>query len=163
MMETHPWAGSVLTISQLVLLKQVMVVDCTLPTPLILMSRPRSSWRAIAGTSLTRRSPCQYFNPKTLRITRQPSTSQKLFERQDTAESCTAAKLAMGRTSRCSMSMRLKSQAGSFDEPRSYRLPSLKLVQFPMKNNTETNSKRVNKSQKPEPTCDLEADVLCGR
>jgi hypothetical protein len=46
------------------------------------------------------------------------------------------------------MSMRLKSQAGSCDEPRSYRLPSLKLVQFPMKNNTETNSKRVNKSQK---------------
>ena len=32
-----------------------------------------------------------------------------------------------------------------------------------MKNNTETNSKRVNKSQKPEPKCDLEADVLCGR
>ena len=31
MMETRPWAGSVLTISQLVLLKQVMVVDCTLP------------------------------------------------------------------------------------------------------------------------------------
>lgn len=32
MMETRPWAGSVLTISQLVVLKQVMVVDCTLPT-----------------------------------------------------------------------------------------------------------------------------------
>jgi RES domain-containing protein len=31
MMETRPWAGSVLTISQLVLLKQVTVVDCTLP------------------------------------------------------------------------------------------------------------------------------------
>lgn len=31
MMETRPWAGSVLTISQLILLKQVMVVDCTLP------------------------------------------------------------------------------------------------------------------------------------
>ncbi|MBL8209677.1 MAG: RES family NAD+ phosphorylase [Bryobacterales bacterium] len=31
MMETRPWAGSVLTVSQLVLLKQVTVVDCTLP------------------------------------------------------------------------------------------------------------------------------------
>jgi hypothetical protein len=61
------------------------------------------------------------------------------------------------------MSMRLKSQAGSYDEPRSYRLPSLKLVQFPLKNNTETNSKRANKIQKPEPKCDLETDVLCGR
>ena len=30
MMETRPWAGSVLTISQLVLLKQVTLVDCTL-------------------------------------------------------------------------------------------------------------------------------------
>jgi RES domain-containing protein len=31
MMETRPWAGSVLTVSQLVLLKPVTVVDCTLP------------------------------------------------------------------------------------------------------------------------------------
>jgi len=31
MMETRPWAGSVLTISQMILLKQVIVVDCTLP------------------------------------------------------------------------------------------------------------------------------------
>lgn len=31
MMETRPWAGSVLTVSQLVLLKQVTVIDCTLP------------------------------------------------------------------------------------------------------------------------------------
>ena len=30
MMETRPWTGSVLTVSQLVLLKQVTVVDCTL-------------------------------------------------------------------------------------------------------------------------------------
>ncbi len=32
MMETRPWAGSVLTVSQLVLLKQVSVVDCTVRT-----------------------------------------------------------------------------------------------------------------------------------
>jgi RES domain-containing protein len=31
MMETRPWAGSVLTVSQLVLLKQITMVDCTLP------------------------------------------------------------------------------------------------------------------------------------
>ncbi len=31
MMETRPWAGSVLTVSQLILLKEVTVVDCTLP------------------------------------------------------------------------------------------------------------------------------------
>ena len=31
MMETRPWAGSVLTVSELVLLKQVTLVDCTLP------------------------------------------------------------------------------------------------------------------------------------
>ena len=29
MMEVRPWAGSVLTISQLVLLKEVTLVDCT--------------------------------------------------------------------------------------------------------------------------------------
>lgn len=31
MMETRPWAGSVVTVSQLVLMKQITVVDCTLP------------------------------------------------------------------------------------------------------------------------------------
>jgi hypothetical protein len=30
MMETRPWAGSVLTVSQLILLKEVKLVDCTL-------------------------------------------------------------------------------------------------------------------------------------
>jgi hypothetical protein len=39
MMETRPWAGSVLTVSQLILMKQVTVVDCTLPATFDLKSQ----------------------------------------------------------------------------------------------------------------------------
>jgi len=64
--------------SQLVLLKQVMVVDARCPPPLILMSRPRAvgenSWYV-----LTRRLPCRYFNPKTLRITRRAQYIAEAF------------------------------------------------------------------------------------
>jgi RES domain-containing protein len=40
MMETRPWAGSVLTVSQLVLLKQIALVDCTLANEFELVPSP---------------------------------------------------------------------------------------------------------------------------
>ena len=55
MMETRPWAGSVLTISQLVLLKQVTVVDCTLGATFDLDIKTQeqlesNSWRTVGST-----------------------------------------------------------------------------------------------------------------
>jgi hypothetical protein len=40
MMETRPWAGSVLTVSQLVLLKQITLADCTQPASFELLRPP---------------------------------------------------------------------------------------------------------------------------
>jgi RES domain-containing protein len=40
MLETRPWAGSVLTVSELVLLKQTTVVDCSLPASFELLDKP---------------------------------------------------------------------------------------------------------------------------
>ena len=87
MMETRPWAGFVLTVSQLVLLKQVTVVDCTLPATFDLDIKTQEQLESNSWYILTRRSRCRYFKPKALRITRRPSTPRKPFERQDTAES----------------------------------------------------------------------------
>jgi RES domain-containing protein len=40
MMETRPWVGSVLSVSELVLLRQVTVVDCSLPATFELLKTP---------------------------------------------------------------------------------------------------------------------------
>lgn len=45
MMETRPWAGSALTVSELVLLKQVTVVDCSLPASFELLKKPTQEQR----------------------------------------------------------------------------------------------------------------------
>ena len=45
MMETRPWVGSVLTVSQLVLQKQITAVDCSLPASFELLKTPPRATR----------------------------------------------------------------------------------------------------------------------
>jgi hypothetical protein len=45
MMETRPWAGSALTLSQLILMKTVTIVDCSLPASFELQDKPTPEQR----------------------------------------------------------------------------------------------------------------------
>ena len=117
MMETRPWAGSVLTVSQLVLLKQVTVVDCTLPATFDLDIKTQEQLETIAGTSSTRHSRAGISS----RRRRDYAPTQYIAEAFRAAGYggiMYTSQVGDGKTSRCSMSMRPKSQAGSCDVPR---------------------------------------------
>jgi hypothetical protein len=152
MMETRPWAGSVLIVSQLVLLKQITLFDCNLPASFELLRPPTqeqlesNSWHvlneafsqaAFQSDDVADYSPTQYI--------------AEAFERRDTTGSSTPAKLGAGRMLRCSMSMRPKSRADSFDAPRSGLSSLPKSVRFAMRNTTESNFWRQKKRQRLKP------------
>ena len=160
MMETRPWAGSVLTISQLVLLKQVMVVDCTLPATFNLDVKTQEQLESNSWYVLNE------------------AFSLPVFQAEDVADYAPTQYIAEAFRAAGYGGIMYTSQVGKgknialFDvhaaEVASRQVRRAKKLSFtfaevgavPMKNNTETNSKRVNKSQNPEPKCDLEATTF---
>jgi RES domain-containing protein len=146
MMETRPWAGTVLTVSQLVLLKQVTVVDCTLHATFNLDIKTQeqlenNSWYVL-----------------------NEAFSLPVFQAEDGADYAPTQYIAEAFRAAGYGGIMYTSQVGNgknialFDvhaaEVASRQLRRAK--KFPMKNNTETNCKRGNKSQNPEPKCDLD-------